>query len=83
MLPIRIRLDPVCFEDVADGRVGDMVADVGQGSLDAIVTLGRVLTSEPQNQVDDDLPVAWSAHRLAFAAVIPFLDNELSVPAVT
>ena len=73
----------MCFEDVADGRVGDMVADVGQGALDAIVTPGRVLMSEPQDQVDNDLVDTWSAHGLAFAAVILFLGNELSVPAVT
>ena len=49
----------MCFEDVVDSRVGNMVVDVGQGALDAITSPGRVLLGEPQDQVHDDLAEAW------------------------
>ena len=48
----------MCFKDVSDGRIGDLVADVGQGALDTIVNSGRVPMSEPQDQVNDDLAEA-------------------------
>ena len=60
-LSVRSRFDAVRFEDVADGRVGDVVADVGQRTLDAVVSPGRILFGEPQDQVHDHLANAGSA----------------------
>ena len=37
-LPIWGGFDPVLLENVANGRVGYVVADVGEGTLDAVVT---------------------------------------------
>ena len=38
-LPLSVgrRLDAIRLEDVADGGVGDVVADIGQGALDAVM----------------------------------------------
>ena len=41
-------LDTVCFEDVPHCPGGDVVADIGQSALNAVVTPGRVLFGEPQ-----------------------------------
>ena len=54
-LPIRSRFDSVLLEYVADGRVGDVVANVCQGTLDSVVAPGRVFLGESKDQIDDHL----------------------------
>jgi hypothetical protein len=49
------------FEDIFHGGIGDAVADISQGALDAVVAPGRVLLREPQNQIDDDLADALNS----------------------
>ena len=56
-----------------------MVTDVGQCALDAIVTPGRILFGEPQDQVHDHLANAWSAHWLALLTVVPLVCHEFAV----
>ena len=69
------------FEDVFHGGIGDAVADISQGALDAVVALSRVLFLKPQDQIDDDLTDAWPTWLLLpTITVIPFLGHELSVP---
>ena len=51
-LSVRSWLDTVRFENIAHGRVADVVAEVGQPALDAVVTPTGILLSEPQDQVD-------------------------------
>ena len=53
--PVRRGFDSVLLENVANGRVGDMVADVGQRALDSVVASGRVFLSETKDQVDNHL----------------------------
>ena len=49
-------------------RVADVVTNIGQGTLDPIITPGGILLGEPQDQVDDELANARPADRLAFLA---------------
>ena len=61
------------FADIFHGSIGDAVANVGQGALDAVVAPGRVLLREPQDQIDDDLTDAWPTWLLLpTITVIPF-----------
>ena len=46
----RSRFDAICSEDVPDGSVGDLVAEVDQHSLDPIVAPGRVLPGHAQDK---------------------------------
>ena len=45
-LAVRSWFYSIRLENVADSRVGDVVAAVGQGALNAIVTPGRILLDE-------------------------------------
>lgn len=72
---------PCAFEYVADSRVGDVIVDVGQGALDAVIAPSRVLPGELQNQVDDLLVERRPSHRLPLFAVVPLLRHELAMPA--
>ena len=65
---------------VADGGIADVVTDVGQGTLDAIVSPCWVFRCKPQDEIDDDLPNSRPADGLSFLAVIPLLGNKLSMP---
>ena len=77
-LAIPCRFDAVRCADIFHGRIGDVLADVGQGTRDAVVASGRVVLREPQDQVDDDLADAWPTwFLLPTVAVIPFLGHEL------
>lgn len=78
---IRRRFDPVLLENVANGRVGNVIANVGQGTLDSVVTLGRILLRKAKDQVDNDLADSRPVHRFAALAVIPFRGHEHSMPA--
>ena len=53
--PIRSGLNAIVFQDVADGLIADGVPDVGQGPLNPVVALGRILASELQHQINDRL----------------------------
>ena len=80
-LSLTCRFDAVLFQDVTDGLVGDLVAEVGQRSLDAIVTPGRILACHAEHQLDDFLGHGRTADRLALVAVVPFLSDEHPMPA--
>jgi len=45
-LPFRGGLDAVSLEDVADGLIGDLVAEIAQGTLDAVVSPVRILLGQ-------------------------------------
>jgi hypothetical protein len=68
-------------ESVADGRGRDLVPEVREGTLDADVAPGRIFSGHAQDQVDD-LRSDWRpSHGLAAIAVVPFLGQQLPVPA--
>src|SRR6266852_9148220 len=50
LTPFRRRCDAVAAQDVADGLVREMMAQVGQRADDAVVTPARVLASETNYQ---------------------------------
>ncbi len=62
--PVRRRFDSVFLEYVADRRVGDVVADIGQGTLDTVISPGRVFLGESKNQVNDHLSDSRAARLL-------------------
>ena len=82
-MPLALRdwFDPMFPEDVADGGVGDLVPEVGQGALDADVAPGRILAGHAQDQLDNLRSDSWSPRGLAAIAEVPLLGHELPVPA--
>ena len=50
LAPLGCRLDPVSAKDVADGLIGNGVAEIGQGSDDAVVSPAGVLSGEADNE---------------------------------
>ena len=65
----------------AHGLIGDLVAEVVQSRLDPIVTPGRILPGELQDQIHDHLGGPRSAHGFPLLAVIPLLGHEFAMPA--
>jgi hypothetical protein len=51
----RCRFNAVLFQDVANRRVRDVIADIVQGAPDPVVTPGRILAGKLQSEVDDVL----------------------------
>jgi hypothetical protein len=49
----------VSFQHVGHRGISDVVADIGQCSLDSIIAPGRILPGKPQNGIHDDLPLAF------------------------
>ena len=78
--PFRSRFEAVFFEDVAHRLVGHLVAEILQRALNPIVSPRGILTSEPQNELDDLFFHTWPAYRLAALTVVPFLSHQRSVP---
>ena len=69
------------LEDVGDGGIGDIVTDVRQRALDAIVAPGGVLVGEAHDEVDNLLSDAGSADALLRVAVVPLAGDEFTMPA--
>ena len=77
----RSRFDAVGFQDIAHGLIGDLVAEVIQSRLEPIITPGRILPDELQDQIHDHLRSSRSVHRFPLLAVIPLLGHEFAMPA--
>ncbi len=71
----------VCFQHVGHSRITNVEADIGQGTLDAIVASGGIFLCKSQDRIDDDLTDAWASDCLSFLAVVPLLHHQLTVPA--
>ena len=80
-LPIWSWFDPMLFENVADGSIGNVIANVRQRALDPVVSPVQVFLGEAKDQIDDDLPDSWPADAFAIVAMIPFLSHQRSVPS--
>ena len=50
LAPLGCRLDPVAAKDVAHRLIGNHVAEIGQGSDDAVVSPAGVLSGEAHNE---------------------------------
>jgi hypothetical protein len=64
------------LENIAHCLIGDVVANIGQGTLDPILAPSWVFLGKSQDQVDDDLADSWSADVLPLIAVVPLLGNQ-------
>jgi hypothetical protein len=82
-LPLALwsRFDPMVAEDVADGRIGDRVPQVGQRTFDAIVAPAWILAGHAEDQFNDFHRHTRASNFLAPVAVVPFLCNKLAMPA--
>src|ERR1035437_945440 len=80
LAPLWCRPDPVSAKDVAHGLIGNRVAEIGQGSDDAVVPPTGVLSGEAHNerfQFGRDAGPAWRSTE--FGAV-ELAGNEPPVP---
>jgi hypothetical protein len=62
LAPLRCRLDPVSAKDIAHRLIGNGVAEIGQGSDDAVVSPAGILSGEAHNerfQFRRDAGPAW------------------------
>ena len=78
---LRNRRDPMLSEDLADGSIGYLVSQVGQGTLDAIVIPRRAVPRHAKNQLNDGWGYRRPPDLLAAVAVVPLLRDEHPVPA--
>ena len=62
-LSIWSRFDPMLFENVADGSIGNVIANVRQRALDPVVSPVQVFLGEAKDQIDDDLPLTAKSRR--------------------
>jgi hypothetical protein len=69
----------VLLEDVANRLIGDLVTQIGQGTLDLVVSPGCILPRKANHKIDDLLPYTWSAYRFAALTVVPFLSYQFSM----
>ena len=53
-LSLGSRFNSVGLQDNANRGVGDVVSDVGQRTLDAVVAPSRVFPTESQDEIDED-----------------------------
>ena len=58
-----------------------MVADIGQGTLNAVIAPAGILLREPQDEIDDDLADTRPADIITLLALIPLLGHQFAVPA--
>ena len=79
-LAIRRGLNAVTLENIADRLIGDLVPQIGQGTLDTVVAPRGVFPSKAKNQIDDLMPHARPTHRGSTIGVVPFLCHQCSVP---
>jgi hypothetical protein len=79
-LSLRHRLDAVFTENGADGGVRDLVPEVSQCALDAVVAPGRILPGHAQHEFDDLRSDPRAPDASATIAAVPLLGDELPVP---
>ena len=73
---------PCARKDIAHRRVGDVVLEIGQSALDAVVAPSRVFAGELQHEFGHFLGNGWSANGLLFTlvAIVPLLGYQRPVP---
>ena len=78
--PLRHRPDAVPAQDVAHGLVRYLVAQVGQGTDDAVITPTRVLASVANHQRFHFGLDPGSAGRAALFAAVEFFSHQCAIP---
>src|SRR5205085_12454086 len=70
--PLGRRLDAMLFQDVGHAGIGDLMAQIGQGTLNAVITPGGVLLGEAHHQIPNfpgERQASWFL--LPTVAVVP------------
>ena len=81
-LSLRGRFDTVFLEDIPDGGVGDLMAEIGGCPLNAIIAPCWILSCHAQDEAGNIRGNRRSSRsHLSPVAVVPLFGNELSVPA--
>src|SRR6266852_951734 len=80
LTPFWRRRDAVAAQDVADGLVREMMAQVGQRADDAVVTPARVLASEANHQRFHLGSGPGSARISAVSGTIELAGNQPPIP---
>ena len=78
LAPLGCRLDPVSTKDVSHGLIGNRVAEIGQGSDDAVVSPTGVLSGEADNECSTS-GGRGSAWRGAMFRAVEFMSDEPAV----
>src|SRR5208337_438899 len=82
VFPLRCGGYPVAFENITDGLVGNLMAEIGQGTDDPIIPPARILPSHLYNQPlefrSSSRPTRSPTTRLR---TIELAGDELAVPA--
>src|SRR5262249_47592978 len=69
------------FEDVADGLVADVVAQMGESTGKTVIAPAAILLGHLHHQVLQLLVDSGAPQRLALVGAIELLSRELPVPA--
>jgi hypothetical protein len=80
LLALRGRGDPVAFQDVPHRLVTDVIAQVGQGALNAVIPPRAILAGHPHHQVFDLLVDTRTANRRARLGGVNLLVGKGTVP---
>jgi len=78
--PIGCRFDAVRLQNVADRVVRNGVSKVCQGSLDAVIALGRILLCHLRHEFNDLLCHGWTPGAPASMAIVQVPGNEFAMP---
>ena len=81
LTPLRCRIDMMTPKDVAHGDLVNFVSEVGKGTLDAAIALGRVVTGHLQDECFDLIRDTGAPQLVALLAAVKFLGAKLFVPA--
>ena len=79
-LALGSRRDAVALEDVTHGLVADRIAEVGQGSDDAIIAPGAILLCQAHHQSFYLRVDRGTSETLTLLGAIKLLSDELAVP---
>ena len=77
---VRRRLDAVGFEDSGDSRVRDVVPQIRQCPLEAVIAPSRILTGHTQDEFNDFPFDTGTSSAFPPAAVVPVPGNEFAMP---
>ena len=71
---------PCCLRMLPDSLVGNLLANIGQRPLNPVVAPRRILTSDPQNEIDDLLPDTLPTDLLPLIAAAPLPGDQHPMP---
>src|SRR5208283_5929230 len=81
VFPLRCGGYPVAFENITDGLVGNLMAEIGQCTDNPIIPPARILPSHPYNQPFELRISSRPARSPTRLRTIEFAGDQLPVPA--